>query len=162
MMQPPEFIDKDWPQYVCRLCKPIYGLKQAPHSWYLSLKQHLLTWGFINSMADANLFVHTQGQVFTYVLVYVDDIIVTRSDQAFVAHVLASFAERFSIKNPVDIHYFLGIEATRTHQGLHLMQHKYIDDLLHKNNLTDAKHVSTPLPTSPKLTLRSDSPLDND
>ncbi|WZZ30847.1 hypothetical protein YC2023_014248 [Brassica napus] len=153
MMQPPGFVDKDHPDHVCRLRKPIYGLKQAPRSWYLSLRHHLLTIGFINSTADASLFVHTHGHIVTYVLVYVDDILVTGSDPAVVQQVLQSFAERFSINDPVDLHYFLGIEAVRTPQGLHLMQRKYVNDLLGKQSMVDAKPVSTPLPTSPKLTL---------
>lgn len=92
-------------------------------------------------------------------LVYIDDILVTGNNNGFVQQVLTSFAERFSIKDPVDLHYFLGIEATRTTKGVHLMQHKYIRDLLQKPNLTDAKPVSTPLPAQPKLTLLGGTPL---
>lgn len=39
------------------------------------------------------------------------------------------------------------------------MQHKYIRDLFHKTNMTDAKIFSTPLPTHPKLSLRGGTPL---
>ena len=161
MMKPPGFIDKDRPDHVCRLRKPIYGLKQAPCSWYLSLKQHLLHTGFVNSNADASLLIHLHGSNITYVLVYVDDILVTGNNPTIISQVLTAFANRFSIKDPVDLHYFLGIEATRTRQGLHLMQRKYITDLLHKNNMTDAKPVATPLPTSRKLTLQSGTPLED-
>ena len=84
-----------------------------------------------------------------------DDILVTGSDSAVVQQVIQSFAKRFSIKDLVDLHYFLGIKANRTPQGLHLMQRKYVNDILSKHNMGDAKLVSTPLPTSPKLTLAS-------
>lgn len=109
MKQPPGFIDKDRPHHVCRLRKPIYGLKQAHRSWYLSLKQYLLQIGFTNSLVDASLFVHSRGTNFTYILVYVDDIIFTGNDPTFVTNVLHSFSARFCIKDPVDLHYFLGI-----------------------------------------------------
>lgn len=33
MSQPPDFIDRDRPDYVCRLRKAIYGLKQALRTW---------------------------------------------------------------------------------------------------------------------------------
>lgn len=159
MMQPPGFVDKDKPTHVCRLRKPIYGLKQAPCSWYLSLRQYLLATGFINSTADASLFVLRYGRTITYVLVYVDDILVTGNDMTVVDQVLQSFADRFSIKDPVDLHYLLGIESIRTPQGLHLMQQKYVNDLLTKQNMSDAKPVTTPLPTSPKLSLNGGTPL---
>ena len=33
--QPPDFVDQDRPNYVCRLKKALYGLCQAPRAWYL-------------------------------------------------------------------------------------------------------------------------------
>lgn len=161
MAQPSGFIDKDRPTHVCRLRKAIYGLKQAPRAWYMELKQHLLNIGFVNSLADTSLFIYCHGTTLVYLLVYVDDIIVIGSDPNSVDAVLTSLAERFSIKDPTDLHYFLGIEATRKKQGLHLMQRKYIIDLLAKHNMLDAKLVATPLLTSPKLTIHSGSKLDD-
>ena len=161
MAQPPGFVDKDRPSHVCRLRKAIYGVKQAPRAWYMELKQHLLNIGFVNSLADTSLFIYSHGTTLLYLLVYVDDIIVTGSDPTSVAAVLNSLAERFSIKDPTDLHYFLGIEATRTNKGLHLMQRKYITDLLAKHNMLNAKPVATPLPTSPKLTLHGGTKLND-
>lgn len=74
---------------------------------------------------------------------------------------IKTLATRLSIKDLVHISYFLGIEATRTEQGLHLMQNKYIQDLLAKMNMQNAKPVSMPLATHPKLTLQSGTPLAN-
>lgn len=37
MSQPPGFIDKDYPSYVCKLKKSIYGLRQSPRVWYQEL-----------------------------------------------------------------------------------------------------------------------------
>lgn len=104
MSHPPGFVDKDRPSHVCRLRKPIYGLKQAPRAWYNALKQHLLTTGFVNSLADASLFIRNRNSKITYVLVYIDNILVTGNDSKEVAYVLADFANRFSIKDPVDLH----------------------------------------------------------
>lgn len=50
MMQPHGFLKADHPDHVCRLRKPIYGLKQALCAWYMSLKQYLLDMGFTNSL----------------------------------------------------------------------------------------------------------------
>ena len=47
MTQPPGFVDKDTPHHVCKLNRPIYGLKQVPRAWYQYLKQHLLNGGLI-------------------------------------------------------------------------------------------------------------------
>lgn len=154
MEQPPGFLDPDHPDYVCRLRKAIYGLKQAPHAWYVELKTFLLTLGFKNSLADESLFImHKDNKQTVYLLVYVDDILVTGSSKDLINTILVKLADRFSVKDPEDLNYFLGIEAHRTNRGLHLSQRKYILDLLHKYNMIDAKPVATPMAASPKLTL---------
>lgn len=138
------FIDKDRPDYACRLKKPIYRLNQAPRAWYLELKTHLLNSGFTNSLADASLFIYNHNRCLIYVLIYVDDILVTGNQQSPVTDFVSSLAYHFSIKDPADLHYFLGIEATRTNDGLHLMQQKYILDLLNKP--TCSVQNQSPLP----------------
>lgn len=153
--QPPGFIDKDWPTHVCRLRKALYGLKQAPRAWYEELKRALCSMGFRNSLADTSLFIYCQGQQVVYILVYVDDILVTGSNLPLVNKFIATLASRFFIKDLGHISYLLGIEATRSSAGLHLMQHKYILDLLAKTKMEDAKPVSTPMATHRKLTLSS-------
>lgn len=159
MEQPPGFIDPDHPDYVCRLNKAVYGLKQAPRGWYLELKTFLLSIGFKNSLSDTSLFVLQQGNTFVYLLVYVDDILVTGNSTKAIQQVLSLLADRFSVKDAEDLNYFLGLEAHRTPKGLHLSQRKYILDLLHQHNMANAKPVSTPMMSSPKLTLHTGTPL---
>lgn len=107
------------------------------------------------SLADTSLFIYHTGYDFVYTLVYVDDIIVTGTIPALVDSFIGSLADRFSLKDEGDLNYFLGIEATRTNTGLHLMQKKYITDLLSKLNMLDAKLVTTLMaPTQDSLSSR--------
>lgn len=39
MRQPPGYVNKDTPHFICRLDKSLYGLKQAPRAWYSRLSQ---------------------------------------------------------------------------------------------------------------------------
>ncbi|KAL1221166.1 Retrovirus-related Pol polyprotein from transposon RE2 [Cardamine amara subsp. amara] len=157
--QPPGYIDQDRPDYVWRLKKALYGLKQAPRAWYIELKTALLAYGFQNSLADTSVFIYIHGNEVLYVLVYVDDIIVTGNTNSLISSFLQALAQRFSLKDPTDLTYFLGIEATRTANGLHLMQRKYAIDLLTKANMLDCKPVNTPMAPTPKLTIRDGTPL---
>ncbi|CAA7051295.1 unnamed protein product [Microthlaspi erraticum] len=159
--QPPGFIDKDRPDHACRLHKALYGLKQAPRAWYQELRNYLLALGFQNSLADTSVFVYSKGADLLYTLVYVDDIIVTGSSTALVDRFIAAISSRFSLKDPTDLSYFLGIEATRSQKGLHLMQRKYIIDLLTRTNMLNSKPVATPMSPTPKLSLNFGSPLDD-
>ena len=157
--QPPGYVDKDRPHHVCRLRKALYGLKQAPRAWYQELKTFLCSLGFRNSLADTSVFVYNDAGRVVYCLVYVDDIIVTGSSPALVTSFITALSNRFSLKDPTDLDYFLGIEATRTGHGLHLMQRKYINDLLRRTNMVDAKPVTSPMATTPKLSLKSGTAL---
>lgn len=96
-----------------------------------------------------------------YILVYVDDIVFTGSHPLLVNQITTNLATRFSIKDLGNLSYFLGIEAHRTSKGLHLMQRKYINDLLTKTNMLAAKPVLTPMSSHPRLTLNSGSPFAN-
>ena len=77
MVQPLGFIDCDYPYYVCKICKPIYGLKQIPRVCYHELCQFLMTFGFIYSHASTSLLVLNISGIMTYLFIYVDDIIIT-------------------------------------------------------------------------------------
>lgn len=159
--QPPGFVDSDRPHHVCRLKKALYGLKQAPRAWYQELKTFLCAMGCQNSLVDTSAFIYINSPHVVYILVYVDDIIVTGSSADLLNKCITVLSARFLYKDPTDFLYFLGVEATRTHHGLHLMQRKYIQDLLQKINILDTKPVTTPMATSPKLALLSGTALDD-
>ncbi|KAK0580290.1 hypothetical protein LWI29_000376 [Acer saccharum] len=157
MIQPPDFIDSTKPQHVCKLKKAIYGLRQAPRAWYTELRNFLLAVGFLNSTCDASLFIRQRPGTTLYLLVYVDDIIVTGSSDSQVRDFIATLALRFSLKDLGLLSFFLGVEAHRTSHGLYLSQQQYIRDLLVKANMFDAKPVSTPLSLTESLKLNDGS-----
>jgi hypothetical protein len=82
MRQPSCFQDSWQPHHLCRLVKAIYGLKQAPRVWHTRLTGVLATLGFVPSSADTSLFILQRSAATVYILVYVDDIIVTSSSVA--------------------------------------------------------------------------------
>ena len=155
MHQPPGFIDKDFPSHVYKLHKAIYGLKQAPRAWFHELRSFLLQSGFHNSHADTSLFVLRLGHNLVYLLVYVDDLIVTGDDINLVNRFITLLAHRFSLKDLGPLSYFLGIEFLPTRQGFLLSQRQYLLDLLTRTNMTAAKSVFTPLPSGTPISLHS-------
>jgi hypothetical protein len=153
MLQPPGFKDCSKPNHVCRLHKTIYGLKQVPREWYSALKTKILALGFTNSKADSSLFIYNTASVLCFLLVYVDDLIITGSDSVFVSSIIDQLGVAFSIKDMGSLHFFLGMEVIPTTAGLFLSQHKYIHDILSNTNMLGAKEVSTPLSTTVALQL---------
>ena len=88
MRQPPGFEDAKFPNYVCRLDKAIYGLKQAPRAWYSRLSSKLFDLGFKASKSDALLFIYSMSNTIIFMLIYVDDIIVTGSSMEVIVALL--------------------------------------------------------------------------
>ena len=160
MEQPPGFVDQDKPSFVCKLHKAIYGLKQAPRAWYYELRHFLLASRFHNSHSDTSLFIFQSAPHVLYLLVYVDDIIVTGSNDAVLSQFVSSLAKRFSLKELGDLSYFLGVEVISHKHGLLLSQRRYITDLLTRLHMHEAKPVLTPLPSSASaVSLKSGLPL---
>ena len=87
--------------------------------------------------------------------------LITGNNNTLLRRFLTAIASRFSLKDLGDMSYFLGVEATRNSRGLHLMQKKYVIDLLKRRNMLDARPVSSPMTPTPKLSLKSCTPLIN-
>lgn len=83
MHQPPGYQNKEHPDYVCKLNKAIYGLKQASRAWNSRFATFVTNMGFKCSHSDASLFIFNKGSRRAYLLIYVDNIILTPSDDKF-------------------------------------------------------------------------------
>ena len=122
MSQPPSFVDLDNPTHVCKLRKAIYGLKQASRAWYHELHKFLIALGFHNSHVDTSLFVLNGGVNLLYLLVYVDDIILTGNDDTMVHKFMQLLAHQFSLQDLGHLSYFLGVEVIPNDHGILLSQ----------------------------------------
>lgn len=98
MHQPVWHVDQNHPNKVCRLKKAIYGPRQSSRVWFRRLKDLLLSVGFRCSVADASLFIWSSDHV-VYFLVYVDDMVVTGSDQVKVDELVERLGEIFRLKS---------------------------------------------------------------
>ena len=97
MRQPPGFVDTASPSHVCFLHKSIYGLHQASHAWFEKFSSHLLTIGFIASQADPSLFLYKHGSIVLFLLLYVDDIIITGNAPTAITKLIANLASSFEL-----------------------------------------------------------------
>lgn len=76
-------------------------------------------------------------------MLYVDDIIVTGSNQSYVSELVLQLGREFAMKDLGPLHFFLGVEVSYFAGGIHLSQSKYTAELLDKTNMTLAKAVAT-------------------
>ncbi|KAI0525207.1 hypothetical protein KFK09_004599 [Dendrobium nobile] len=98
MAQPKGFEDSIHPHYVCNLNKAIYGLKQAPRQWYNTFTSYLISLGFKHSKSDPSLLILQQKRATIYLLVYVDDILLTGDNSAAITELLDKLNIKFAMK----------------------------------------------------------------
>ena len=151
MRQPPGFVDPTRPHHLCRLIKALYGLKQAPRAWHARLGSALRALGFLPSTADTSLFLLQRPEVTMYLLVYVDDIILVSSSAAAADRLVVALRDDFAVKDLGALHFFLGLEVSRSYAGLTLTQKKYSLDLLRRAGMLKCKHVNTPMSATDRL-----------
>lgn len=146
MKQPPGFEDPNKPDHVWRLRKAIYGLKQAPCAWFDKFSFFLLDFGFKCSFSDPSLFIYHHGADVIYLLLYVDDMILTGNNNGLLDKLLAQLHSGFRMKDLGTVHYFLGVQVLHHEDGLFLNQEKYATDLLTTAGMLDCAPMTTPLP----------------
>ncbi|MCO5578509.1 hypothetical protein L7F22_032352 [Adiantum nelumboides] len=63
------------PDYVCKLFKSLYGLKQSPRQWYQQFHQCMITLGYARFQSDANVYRRNTSDTLLFLAIYVDDIL---------------------------------------------------------------------------------------
>ncbi|CAM8989726.1 unnamed protein product [Rhodiola kirilowii] len=158
MEQPQGFVATDKPTHVCRLRKALYGLKQAPRAWFQKLTGSLIHHGFRACISDPSLFIKKHGSHVVYVLIYVDDLIITGSHASFIDEFVQHLNRDFSLKDMGQLHYFLGLEVSCSGSSIQLSQEKYICDILERSSMSGARPISSPADPGSRL-IASGTPL---
>ena len=114
------------------------------------MSKKLYDLGFNSCKSDSSLFFSITQSHATFILIYVDNILVIGSSQQHIQTVIHELNTTFTIKDICSLYYFLGIEAQSTSTDLILTQTKYTRDLLLRTHLDNSKPVHTPItPTLP-------------
>lgn len=101
--------------------------------------------------SDHSAFSLTSDRRKVLLVVYVDDIIITRDDQIGIANLKTFLQSKFQTKDLGHLRYFLGIEVARSKEGISLSQRKYVLDILEETSLLGSKPVETPMDLNVKL-----------
>ena len=139
--QPKEFVKQgsDEEKLLCRLNKSIYGLKQAANNSYKKLANFLLRLGFARSKIDHCLFARAETEGHTFILVWVDDIIVASRSMTVISHVKKAHKATFHMENRGRIHWFLGLGIRREEGKVTSNQERYIETMLEQFQMDKCK-----------------------
>jgi hypothetical protein len=159
--QPSGFVDPSAPDHVWLLQKSLYGLKQAPRTWYQRFATYIRHLDFVPAVSDTSLFVYKEGTATTYLLLYVDDIVLTASSSMLLQAIMGRLHSEFAMTDLGALHHFLGISVSCSSNGLFLSQRQYAQDLLQRAGMAKCHSTTTPLDTCAKLSASDGTPVAN-
>ena len=87
-------------------------------------------------LVDANLII---------IAIYVDDLLVTGSDEKLIKEFKVEMLKAFEMKNLGLMSFFLGMEVKQDHDGILIHQKKYAREILKKFHMEDCKSTTSPM-----------------
>ena len=139
------------PGYAYRLIKAIYGLRQSPPAWYEKIHSFFIHHDFYLSSQDYSLYINYDKRIL--VLIYVDDLVLAAAEREDIGWIKNCLAKAFEMTDLGELSTFLGLEITRDRSKglLTLGQHQYIDRILQRHGMQDARPCLTPLAPNTRL-----------
>lgn len=98
--------------------------------WNKKLTDALLHLGFTQCHFDYSLFTKKVQDKLVLVLVYVNDLLVTRSCLQLILQTRCDLQLKFKMKDLGELNFFLGIEFSRLREDIVMNQRKYSLDLI--------------------------------
>ncbi|GJZ17367.1 retrotransposon protein, putative, ty1-copia subclass, partial [Tanacetum coccineum] len=156
MVQPEGFIDPKHPRKVCKLQRSIYGLKQASRSWNKRFDEEIKRFGFTQNLDEPCVYQKASGRNVTFLILYVDDIIIMGNHIPSLQSVKAYLGKCFAMKYLGEAAFILGIKIyrDRSMRLIGLCQSAYMDKILKIYRMDNSKRGYIPI--NPEAELRVD------
>jgi hypothetical protein len=162
MLQPPGCVEPGKEHMVCKLQRSLYGLRQSPRAWYSRIDSYLQHRGLERTAADPNVYFYRRTNILVFLVLYVDDLMLTGSDPVFIADLTRDLRREFEMKDLGLMQKFLGVQVRQTTHGIFLHQSDYATSIIQRflTPLDRPSHI----PLSPTLQLRKNTktPLTNE
>ena len=143
--QPEGFVTKGSEEKVYKLHKALYGLRQAPRAWNIKLNEILKKLSFEKCSKEPSLYRKQEGKHLLLVAVYVDDLLVTGSNQDMINDFKRGMSSNFEMSDLGKLTYYLGIEVLQEEEGISLKQERYAKKILEEAGMDECKAVLTPM-----------------
>nr|GFB02119.1 hypothetical protein [Tanacetum cinerariifolium] len=141
MVQPEGFVDPNYPRKVCKLQRSIYGLKQASRSWNKRFDEEIKKFGFAQNPDEPCVYQKASGSNVTFLIVYVDDIIIMRNHILSLQSVNDYLGKYFAMKDLGEASFILRIKIyrNRSKRLIGLGQNAYMDKILKRYKMDNSK-----------------------
>jgi len=161
MKQPEGYVNPGKSNYVCKLKRSLYGLKQSPMEWYTVLTEFMVLSGFKRAAPDQAVFIKHSDEGTLLIGVYVDDMVVATDCNDLYDKFKKSIGSKFKLKDLGNIKHCIGMEIKQDLATYHISmnQNLYLQNVLQRFELGDCKPTPTPMEVGVNLTLAEHSDL---
>jgi len=147
MEQPEGFAAPGQERKVLRLWRALYGLKQAGLAWWRTLNESLKELGFECLKSEAGIFFYKKkGTNIVIGIIYVNDTLFCGPNKAVVDAIKAQFMRKWECRDLGEPNEFLCMRITHKGCAIHLDQCVYLQKVVERCGMLNAKSASTPLP----------------
>ena len=140
---------------VCKLKKGLYGTKQAGRGWYMKLRDTFIKLGYKVSTANLGVFYRFSGpDKYTIVAVATDDLTIIAESNESAQLIKDKLNQHFELVDLGEIKWLLGVHIVRDleNRTISLGQQSYIDEIIKRFSLEDARPISTLMEPGSDLT----------
>ena len=110
MAQPDGFTNMANPDYVCKLQRSLYGLKQSPRMWNKTIDDFMLRLKLTKCESDHCVYMKRDDQDMIFVALYVDDLILASSTSKLLQKNMQALSQRFEMTDLGQLKFYLGSE----------------------------------------------------
>lgn len=146
---------------VCLMRKALYGLKQAGRAWHNFLDEKLRKLGAEPTNSDQCVYLIKGCESIIIIVVYVDDILVMCKDRKKISWFGRQLGKFVEVQDIGDLKRCLGIDFSRTDNGIVMNQRTYITEILERFGMKDCNSLTIPLDVGTKL-MKCDSWSEDD
>jgi hypothetical protein len=154
MRQPEGFIEKGKENFVCKLNKSIYGLKQSGRVWHGTMRGQMERIGFTAGNTDSTVYFRfgKNGEI-EILRWYVDDGLMAANAPHLLDQITTDIEGSFDIQNLGEPSRLLGIKIERNHDlgTIHISQPVYIDVIAKRFNISPGKCIYSPMESNVEL-----------
>jgi hypothetical protein len=136
---------------VCKLNRSIYGLRQSPRAWYARMDIYLRKRRLKHTFSDSNIYNYCKGSIITILVLYVNDLLITGSDQNHILSFKNVLSQEFEMKDLGLMKKSLGVQVTQTSKGILLHQTNYSHTIIKKYSHQTSYPTHIPLAPAFKL-----------
>jgi hypothetical protein len=134
--QPEGYMDKDHPEWICKLNKCLYGIPCSGHQWNQTLAKFLMEEvGMNRSNTDPSIFYKVDESGFFIMPTNVDDTIDMSTSESLREQVHKALVDKFKWKDEGICHWYLGMRIRQNYEEISLDQTAFLANMLERFDL---------------------------